>query len=100
MPKVRWGVLSTAKIGTKQVIPAMQQGQFSEIVAIASRNKAQASEVASQLGIATAYGSYEDLLADPSIKAIYNPLPNHLHVPWSIKALEAGKHVCAKNRLA
>ncbi len=94
---VRWGILSTAKIGTVQVIPAMQKGEFCEIVALASRNQEQAETVASELGIPRAYGSYEALLADPEIDAIYNPLPNHLHVPWSIKAIEAGKHVlCEK----
>lgn len=95
--QIRWGILSTAKIGTVQVIPAMQKGQFCAITAIASRNQQQAEQVAAELGIPRAYGSYEDLLADPEIDAIYNPLPNHLHVPWSIKAIEAGKHVlCEK----
>jgi predicted dehydrogenase len=95
--KVRWGVLSTANIGLKKVIPGMQQGQYSSIAAIASRDLAKAQEAASALGIPTAYGSYEELLADPNIDAIYNPLPNHLHVPWTIKAAEAGKHVlCEK----
>lgn len=95
--KIRWGILSTAKIGTLQVIPAMQKGNFSEVTAIASRNLAQAKQVASQLGIARAYGSYEELLEDPNIDVIYNPLPNHMHVPWSIKAIRAGKHVlCEK----
>ncbi|MDJ0834111.1 MAG: Gfo/Idh/MocA family oxidoreductase [Gammaproteobacteria bacterium] len=97
MNKVRWGVLSTAKIGVKKVIPAMQQGAYCEISAIASRNLDHAQTVARQLGIASAYGSYDELLADPAIDAVYIPLPNHLHVPWSIKALEAGKHVlCEK----
>jgi predicted dehydrogenase len=95
--KIRWGVLSTAAIGRKKVIPGMQKGQFTSIAAIASRNLAQAQEAASELGIPTAYGSYEELLADPNIDAIYNPLPNDLHVPWTIKAAEAGKHVlCEK----
>lgn len=95
--RIRWGVLSTAKIGTVQVIPAMQQGQFCEVTAIASRNLERANEVAADLQIPRAYGSYEELLSDPDIDAIYNPLPNHLHVPWSIKAIEAGKHVlCEK----
>ncbi|MGN6811288.1 MAG: Gfo/Idh/MocA family protein [Thermomicrobiales bacterium] len=97
MRKVRWGVLSTAKIGREKVVPAMQQGQFCEIAAIASRDLAAAQAAAAQLGIPTAYGSYDALLADPTIEAIYNPLPNHLHVPWTIKALAAGKHVlCEK----
>src|SRR5579863_3669342 len=97
MQKVRWGVLSTANIGTGQVIPAMQQGTYCEIAAIASRSPEKAQAVAAQLGIPKAYSSYEELLADPEIDAIYNPLPNHLHVPWSIKAAEAGKNVlCEK----
>lgn len=97
MSKVRWGILSTAKIGTEKVIPAMQRGAYSQVDAIASRSPESAQAAADQLGIAKAYGSYEELLADPLIDAIYNPLPNHLHVEWSIKALEAGKHVlCEK----
>jgi predicted dehydrogenase len=95
--KIRWGVLSTAAIGMKKVIPGMQQGQYTSIVAIASRDLAKSREAASALGIPTAYGSYEELLADPNIDAIYNPLPNNMHVPWTIKAAEAGKHVlCEK----
>lgn len=95
--KVAWGVLSTAKIGTVKVIPAMMQGQVSAVMAIASRDQASAEAAAKALGIPKAYGCYEDLLADPSIEAIYNPLPNHLHVPWTLKALAAGKHVlCEK----
>jgi predicted dehydrogenase len=97
MSKVRWGIISTAKIGTVQVIPAMQQSSLCSIDAIASRDVSSAAEVASQLGIGRSYGSYEELLADPNIDAVYNPLPNHLHVEWSIKALHAGKHVlCEK----
>ena len=97
MSKVRWGVLSTAKIGLEKVIPAMQRGNYSQIDAIASRHLEQAQAAAGKLGVTKAYGSYEELLADPEIEAIYNPLPNHLHVEWSIKALEAGKHVlCEK----
>ena len=97
MKKIRWGVLSTAKIGIEKVIPAMQAGQFSEVTAIASRDLAKAHAASRRLGIAKAYGTYEELLADADIDAIYNPLPNHLHVPWSIKALAAGKHVlCEK----
>ncbi|HAA49879.1 MAG TPA: NAD-binding protein [Planctomycetaceae bacterium] len=94
---VRWGILSTAKIGTEKVIPAMQQGELSEITAIASRDADRARAAADALGIPKSYGSYEELLADPNIDAIYNPLPNHLHVSLSIQALEAGKHVlCEK----
>jgi len=97
LKKIRWGVLSTANIGLKKVIPGMQQGQYTSIAAIASRNFAKAHEAAATLGIPTAYGSYEELLADPNIDAVYNPLPNHLHVPWTIKAAEADKHVlCEK----
>ena len=95
--KVRWGVLGVAKIATQKVIPAMQQGEWSEITGIASRDLAKAQRAAADLKIPKSYGSYEDLLADPEIEAIYNPLPNHLHVPWSIRAAEAGKHVlCEK----
>jgi predicted dehydrogenase len=95
--KLRWGVLSTAAIGLRKIIPAMQQGQYSSVVAIASRDLRKARDAATVLGIPTAYGSYEELLADPNIDAIYNPLPNQLHVPWTIKAAEAGKHVlCEK----
>jgi predicted dehydrogenase len=97
MSKVRWGVLSTAKIGVEKVIPAMQQSRYCQIDAIASRNLQSAQAAAAKLGIAKAYGSYEELLSDSDIDAVYNPLPNHLHVEWSIKAIEAGKHVlCEK----
>lgn len=97
MAKLRFGILSTAKIGTLKVIPAMQRGKQTEVVAIASRDRTKASAAANELGIASAHGSYDELLADPNVDAIYNPLPNHMHVPWSIKALEAGKHVlCEK----
>jgi len=97
MKKVSWGVLSTAKIGREKVIPAMQQGQYSKMDAIASRSLAKAQETAQKLKIPKAYGSYEALLEDPDIEAIYNPLPNHLHVEWAIRSLEAGKHVlCEK----
>jgi len=95
--KVKWGVLGTARIGVNKVIPAMQLGQWSEIAAIASRDGKKAESVARKLRIPKAYWSYEELLADPDIEAIYNPLPNHLHVSWSIKAAKAGKHVlCEK----
>ncbi len=98
--KVRWGILSTAAIGVKKVIPAMQKGEWSDVTAIASRDLVKAEAVAQSLGIAKAYGSYEELLADPQIEAIYNPLPNQLHVPWSIKAAEAGKHVLCEKPLS
>jgi len=98
--KLRWGVLSTANIGLKKVIPAMLRGRLTTVAAIASRNLAKAREAATAHGIPTAYGSYEELLADPSIDAIYNPLPNQFHVPWTIKAAEAGKHVLCEKPLS
>lgn len=98
--KVRWGILSTANIGVKQVIPAMQLGDWSEVTAIASRDLGKAQSTAQALGIAKAYGSYEELLRDADVEAIYNPLPNHLHVPWTIKAAEAGKHVLCEKPIA
>jgi len=95
--KVEWGVLGVANIAVNKVIPAMQRGVWSRVGAIASRDLEKARRAAKQLGIGKAYGSYEELLADPEVEAVYNPLPNHLHVPWSIKAAEAGKHVlCEK----
>ena len=95
--KISWGVLSTAKIGTEKVIPAMQNGKYSQISAIASRDIAKAQKTAETLGIPKAYGSYEALLKDREIEAIYIPLPNHLHVEWTVKSLEAGKHIlCEK----
>lgn len=97
MRKISWGILSTAKIGTGKVIPAMQKGEYSTITAISSRGAEKAQNAARRLSIPKAYGSYEELLADREIEAIYNPLPNHLHLEWTIKALEAGKHVlCEK----
>src|SRR5438270_14034564 len=100
MKKIRWGVLAVAKIATEKVIPAMRRGELCEIVAIASRDKAKADETARRLEIPRAYGSYEELLADGEIDAIYNPLPNHLHVPWSVKAAQAGKHVLCEKPIA
>ena len=97
MKKVRWGILSTADIGMKKVTPAIMKSAHSEVVAIASRDLSRARAAADELGIPKAYGSYEELLADPEIDAIYNPLPNHLHVPLTLQATEAGKHVlCEK----
>lgn len=98
--KVRWGILGAASIAIRRVIPAMQGGDWSEIAAIASRDRNKAQETARSLGIPKAYGSYEELLADPEIEAIYNPLPNHLHVPWTIRAAEAGKHVLCEKPLS
>jgi predicted dehydrogenase len=99
MPKLRWGVLSSARIARTKVIPAIQTSLTGEVVAIASRDAQSAADAAKALGIKKAYGSYEALLADPDIDAIYNPLPNHLHVPWSIAAINAGKHVLCEKPL-
>jgi predicted dehydrogenase len=99
MKKIRWGVLSTAKIGTEEVIPAMQLGKYCTVTAIASRQLEKAQAAARRLGIEKAYGSYEELLADPDVDAVYLPLPNHLHVLWAIKALKAGKHVLCEKPL-
>jgi len=97
MKKIKYGVLSTARIGTEKVIPAMQLGEYCTVTAIASRQLEKAQAAACQLNIEKAYGSYEELLADPNIDAVYIPLPNHLHVPWAINSLNAGKHVlCEK----
>lgn len=98
--KIRWGILSTANIGRKRVIPAMQQASNGEVVAVASRNLERAKEFAAETGIPTAYGSYEELIADPNIDAIYNPLPNSEHVAWSIRCAEAGKPVLCEKPLA
>ncbi|HTS63579.1 MAG TPA: Gfo/Idh/MocA family oxidoreductase [Candidatus Acidoferrales bacterium] len=97
MRKVRWGVLGVARIAVNRVIPAMKRSECCEVAGIASRDLARAQAAAREPGIPKAYGSYEEMLADPEIEAVYNPLPNHLHVPWSIRAAEAGKHVlCEK----
>jgi predicted dehydrogenase len=100
MEPVRWGVLGAAKIAVEKVIPAMQRGERCEIRALASRDPKQAERVARDLSIPRWYGSYEELLADPEIEAVYNPLPNHLHVPYSVMALRAGKHVLCEKPLA
>jgi predicted dehydrogenase len=97
MDKIRWGILSTAKIGREKVIPATQRSQTGVVTAIASRDLSRAKKVAAELGIEKAYGSYQELLSDRNVDAIYNPLPNHLHVRWSMRALSANKHVlCEK----
>ena len=100
MSKVRWGVLGVAKIATEKVIPAMQRGEWSEVVAIASRDGDKARKAAAALGIPKAYGSYEAMLEDREIDAVYNPLPNHLHVPWTTTAVEHGKHVLCEKPIA
>ena len=97
MKKVKWGILSTSNFAQTKVIPAMLKSQHTELLAIASRDLSKAQVTANKFGLPKAYGSYEELLADSEIDVIYNPMPNHQHVPWSIKALEAGKHVlCEK----
>ena len=98
--RVRWGILSTANIALKKVIPAMQRSPWCEITAIASRDLSRARAAAGELQIPKAYGSYEELVADDSIEVVYNPLPNHLHVPWTLKAAEAGKHVLCEKPIA
>ena len=100
MSKVVWGILSTANIGIKRVIPAILSGQRGRIAAIASRDAERARDVAARFGIPRSYGSYQALLDDPQVEAIYNPLPNHLHVEWTVKALEAGKHVLCEKPIA
>jgi predicted dehydrogenase len=97
--KVRWGVLGVASIAVRRAIPAMQKGDWCEVNAIASRDRTKAEEAARRFGIPKSYGSYEELLADPEVEAIYNCLPNQLHVPWSIKAAEARKHVLCEKPL-
>jgi predicted dehydrogenase len=98
--KVRWGVLGVARIATQKVIPAMIRGQLTDVVAIASRDADKAKQAAATFGIPRAYGSYEELLTDPDIEAVYNPLPNHLHVEWTTRAAEAGKHVLCEKPIA
>lgn len=100
MSRVRWGVLGVARIAVMKVIPAMRRGARTDVIAIASRNRVRAVEAAESLGIPKSYGAYEDLIADPEIDAVYIPLPNHLHVPWTIRAAEAGKHVLCEKPIA
>src|SRR5262249_1072035 len=97
MSKVRWGILSTSNFAQAKIIPALLKCEQVEGAGMGSGDQARAYEAAGKFGIPKAYGSYEELLADPDIEVIYNPAPNHLHAPWSIKSLEAGKHVlCEK----
>ena len=100
MEPVRFGIISTANIGRQKVIPAMQRGRLTKVVAIASRDGSRARQVADDLGIEQAYGSYAELFADPRVEAVYNPLPNHLHVPITIEAAVAGKHVLCEKPIA
>lgn len=98
--KINWGILGNAGIARKQVIPAMRKGEYSVVAALASRDSAKAEETAKNLGIPKVFGSYDELLKDTAIQAVYIPLPNHLHVEWSIKAMEAGKHVLCEKPFA
>lgn len=98
--KVKWGILSTAKIGLECVIPAIVKSEHAEVAAIGSRNKENAVRAASQFGIGSSYGSYEELLDDADVDCIYNPLPNHMHAEWTIKAIEKGKHVLCEKPMA
>ena len=98
--KVRWGIISTADIGVTKVIPGLMKSRQLEVVAIASRSLSTAKRAARKLGIPVAYGSYEELLDDPSIEAVYNPLPNHLHVPLTLAAAAKGKHVLCEKPIA
>ena len=100
MVALRWGILSTADIGVRKVVPAIMRSANSRVVAIALRSLERARAIAGDLGIPSAYGSYAELLADPNVDAIYNPLPNHLHVPWTVQAADAGKHVLCEKPLA
>ena len=100
MRRLRWGVLSTAAIARTKVIPAIQAAEHCEVVAIASRDASLGSAVAEELAIPTSYGSYEALLADPQVEAVYIPLPNHLHAEWAMAAAAAGKHVLCEKPLA
>ena len=100
MKPVKWGIISTANIGVAKVLPGMLKSKDLEIVAISSRKLKTAQEWAGKLGIPKAYGSYEEMLADPEIEAVYNPLPNHLHVPLTLAAAKAGKHVLCEKPIA
>jgi len=97
---LRWGILGAANIAVQKVIPAMRASPQARVIAIASRDLKKARDAARLLDIAKAYGSYDELLADPGIDAIYNPLPNHLHMPWTIRAAESGKHVLCEKPIA
>jgi predicted dehydrogenase len=100
MAKLQWGILGTSNLARNKILPALQGCKYLEVSAIASRSLEKADAVAKQFRIKKAYGAYEDLIADPDIDVVYNPLPNHLHVPWSIRALKAGKHVLCEKPIA
>src|SRR5262250_1815901 len=98
--KVKWGILGTAGIARKRVLPAMRDCKLAEVTAIASRSPEKSRQFAKEFGIRKAHGSYEELINDPEIEAIYNPLPNHLHVEWSVRAASRGKHVLCEKPIA
>ncbi len=98
--KVKWGILGTASIGKRSVIPGIQESSRNTVRAVASRSLENAQAFADELGIPTAYGSYEELLKDPDIDAVYIPLPNHLHKEWTLKAAKAGKHILCEKPIA
>ena len=100
MKKIKWGVLGTAGIAKGCTIPGMQQAENCELYAIAGRNLEKAKAFQEEFGFEKAYGSYEELIADPNVEAIYIPLPNTMHCEWSIKALEAKKHVLMRESMA
>jgi predicted dehydrogenase len=100
MATLRWGILSTAGIATEKTIPGIRRAARCEVVAIGSRDVERARAVAGRHGIARVHGSYEALLADPDVDAVYIPLPNHLHAEWTIAAARAGKHVLCEKPLA
>jgi predicted dehydrogenase len=100
LPPVRWGVLGASRFALKVSLPAMKRGPLTQLAALASRDLEKARAAAQSIGIPTAYGSYEELLADPNIDAIYNPLPNNLHAEWAARAVRAGKHVLCEKPIA
>lgn len=98
--KVKWGILGAAHIAQRRVLPAMRDCQHAEVIAVASRSLDKGRTMAAQFSIPKVYGSYEDLLGDPEVEAVYNPLPNHLHVEWSVRAASRGKHVLCEKPLS
>jgi len=100
MGNLRWGVVGTADIGMREVIPAIQSAARCEVVAIASRDSGRAAAAAGRLGVPKSYGSYDSLLADGDIDAVYLPLPNDAHAEWTVRAAAAGKHVLCEKPLA
>jgi predicted dehydrogenase len=96
MEKMGFGILGAARIAASALIPAIHKSANARPLAVAARDHRRATEYAAQHGIPKTYGSYEEMLADPEVEAVYNPLPNSLHLPWTLRALEGGKHVLCK----